>query len=96
MCLICQENTTESLKSSLNVYGSRNKSKPYSSFLKSVNAFGALGTLPVVLTFGEGMTVIELVQKRGSWHKSRHIKFSKKLERVAKKRHRDDIPESTT
>ena len=97
MCLVCQEKTTESLKCPLNVEGSRDKAKPYSSFLKSVDAFRALGTLPVVLTFGEDMTVDELVQNRGSWHKSCHVKFSKeKLERAAKKRDRDDTAESTT
>ena len=97
MCLICQEKTSESLKCPLNVEGSRDKSKPYSSFLKSVNAFRALGSLPVVLTFGEDMTVDELVQNRGSWHKSCYVKFSKKkLERATKKRDRDDAVESTT
>lgn len=89
MCLICQEVTTESLKCPLHVEGSGDKSKPYSSFLKSVHAFRALGTLPVVLTFGEDMTVDELVQNQGSWHKSCYVKFSKgKLERAAKKRER--------
>ena len=97
MCLICQEKTTESLKCPFNVEGSKDKSKPYSCFLKSVNAFRALGTLPVVLTFGEDMTVDELVQNRGSWHKSCHVKSSKeKLERAAKKRDRDDTAESIT
>ena len=69
----------------------------YSFFLKSVNAIRALGTLPVVLTFGEDMTVDEWVQNWGSWHKSCYVKFSKeKLERATKKRDRNDAVESTT
>ena len=43
------------------------------------------------------MTVDELVQNRGSWHKSCYVKFSKeKLERATKKRDWDDAVESTT
>ena len=51
----------------------------------------------MVLTFEEDMTVDELVQNWGSWHKSCYVKFSKeKLERATKKRDRDDAVESIT
>lgn len=61
-CLICQEKTTERLKCPLNAQGSRGKSEPYSSFLNNVSAFRVLGTFPVVINFGEDMTVDELVE----------------------------------
>ncbi len=97
LCLICQEKTLESLKCPLNVEGSRDKSKPYSSFLDSVKAFRALGILPVELACGEDVTVDQLVQNRGSWHKSCHAKFSKeKVKRAAKKRDREAAVENTS
>ena len=87
MYLICQQRTTEPMKPPLNAEGSRDMSEPYSSFLNSVSAFIVLGTLPVVLNFGEDMTVGELVKNQGSWHKSCHVKFNKeKLERAMRKR----------
>lgn len=85
-CLICQDKTTEPLKCPLNALGSGDKSEPYSSFLNNVRAFRVLGTLPVVLNFGEDMTVDELVQNQGEWHISCYVKFSKeKLQRATKK-----------
>ena len=62
MCLICQQNTTEPLKCPLNAHRSGDKSEAYSSFLNSVSTFRGMGTLPIELTFGEDMTVGELVQ----------------------------------
>lgn len=95
MCMICQEKTTEPLKCPLNAHGSMDKAEPYCSLLDSVSAFRVLGTLPVVLHFQEEMTVGELVQNRGAWHKSCYVKFSKeKLERATRKRGRDDVTES--
>ena len=86
----------EPLKCPLNAHGSRDKSEPYSSFLNSVCVLSVLDTLPAVLHFGENMTVDELVQNRGAWHKSCYVKFSKeKLERDTKKRARDDATESS-
>ena len=96
MCLICQEKTTEPLKCPLNAKGSGDKSEPYRTILKNVSAFRALGTLPVVLNFGEDMTVDELIQNQGSWHKSCYLKFNnKKLERATKRQNMDDASEST-
>ena len=96
MCLICQEKTTEPLKCPLNAKGSGDKSEPYRSILKNVSAFRALGTLPVVLNFGEDMTADELIQNQGSWHKSCYLKFNnKKLERATKRQNMDDASEST-
>ena len=96
MCLICQECTREPLKCPLNIQGSRDKSEPYSSFLNNVNAFRALGALPVFLNFGEDMTVSELVQNQAAWHKSCYVKFStEKLERATRKRDRDNSTESS-
>lgn len=97
LCLICQEKTTEPLKCPLNAAGSGDKSEPYSSFLTQVSAFRVLGTLPAVLNFGEEITVGDLIQNRGAWHKSCYIKFSKeKLKRAIKKRDRDDATESSS
>ena len=97
MCLICQEEATETLKYPLKAKGSGDKSEAYSSFLNKVSAFRALGTLPVVLNFGQHMTVGELIQNQGARHKSCYVKFSKeKLERATKKRSREagsNIPE---
>ncbi len=43
------------------------------------------------------MTVVELVQNKGAWHKSCYVKFSKeKLERATKKRDRDDAREGSS
>ena len=95
MCLICQEKTTEPLKCPLNAKGSEDKSEAYRSFLNNVSAFRALETLPVVLTFEEGMTAEEMVQNQGAWHKTCYLKFNDvKLER-AKKRGRDTASENT-
>ena len=95
ICLICQECTTEPLKCPLNAHGNRDKSEPYDSFLNNVNAFRALGKLPVLLYFGEDMTVNELVQNQAAWHKSCYVKFSnEKLERATRKRDRSNSAES--
>jgi len=89
ICLICQENTTEPVICPLNS-GTSNIS-PYSSFLDSVNSFRALGMLPVELKFGEDMTVNELVENQGVWHRSCHLKFNKeRLKRASKKRSKSD------
>ena len=64
-------------------------------FLNNVSAFRALETLPVVLTFEEGMTAEEMVQNQGAWHKTCYLKFNDvKLER-AKKQGRDTASENT-
>ena len=90
MCLICQEKTTELLKCPLNAQRSGDKSEPYNSSLNNFNSFRALGTLSVVHNFREDMTVGELIQNWGAWHKSCSVKFSKeKLERATKKRDKD-------
>ena len=59
--------TKESLKCPLNAEGSRDKTEPYSFFLKNFHNFRALDMLPVALNFGEEMTVDELVQNQGAW-----------------------------
>ncbi len=95
--MICQDKTTEPLKSPLNAQGRGDKSEAYSQFLDNVNAFRGLGALPVVLNFGEDMTVDELVQNHGAWHKSCYLKFSKgKLERATKKRNMEHTAGSST
>lgn len=50
--------------------------------------------MPIELTFGEDMTVSELVRNRGEWHKSCHLKVHK-LERATVKRCREDDIESS-
>ena len=81
MCLICQEKTRYLLKCPLNTQASGDKSEPYSSFLNNGNTFRALDTLPVTLNFGEHISVADLVQNRGAWHKSCYAKFSKERTR---------------
>lgn len=95
LCLVCQEESTETLKCPLNTLKSGDKSMPYSTFLTNFNAFIALGALPVPVKFGNDITVDELVKHQAVWHKSCYVKFSKeKLDRATKKRDRDDATES--
>ena len=63
---------------SIKAEGTRDKTESYGSFLKNVHTFRAMDILPVVLNFGEDMTVDDLVQNREAWHKSCYVKFSKK------------------
>ena len=82
------------LKCPLKAEGTRDKTESYGSFLNNVHTFRGMDMLPVVLDFGEHVTVDDLVQNRGAWHKSCYVKFSKeKLERVIKKRSRHDSAE---
>ena len=67
MCLMCQEMTTEPLKCPLNAQGGGDKSEAYRSFLNNVGAFRAMGALPVLLKFGEDVSVDKLVLNRGAW-----------------------------
>ena len=91
MCLIWQEMSNKPLKLTLKVEGTRHKTESYGSFLKNVHIFRAMEILPVVLDFGEDMTVDDLVLNWGAWHKSCYVKFSKeKLEKAIKKRSRHD------
>ena len=97
MFLICQEKTRYLLECPLNTQASGDKSEPYRSFLNNVNIFRALDTLPVTINFGEHISVADLVQNRGAWHKSCYSKFSKeKVNRAYKKRDRDEPIESST
>ena len=96
MCLICQEMSKEPLKCLLKAEATRDKTETYGSFLKNVHTFRAMDMLQVVLDFGEDMTVDDLVQNRGAWHKSCYVKFSKeKLERAIKERSRHIDLQST-
>ena len=91
MCLICQGLSNEPLKCPLKAEGTMDKTESYGSFLNNVHTFRAMDMLPVVLDFGEDMTVDDLVQNRRAWHKSCYVKFSKeKLEKAIKKRSRHD------
>ena len=77
MCLICQEMSKKPLKCPLKVERTRHKTESYGSFLKNVHTFRAMEILPVVLDFGEDMTVDNLVLNQGAWHKSCYVKFNK-------------------
>lgn len=93
--LICQTNTTESLKCPLRGQGSGDKSEAYKSFLNNVSSFRDVGAMPVVLRFGEEITADDLVVNQGVWHKSCYLKFGReKIDRAIKKRDRDVLEDS--
>jgi hypothetical protein len=90
-CIVCQEKTEEPLKCPLNATGAGDQTKSYNSFLKNVGAFRTLGTLPVVLHFGENITIGDLVKNQAAWHKSCHLKFCQdKLDRAERKREKEE------
>ena len=65
-------------------------SETYSYFVNSVNAFLSC-VLLVVLDSGEHLTVVELVQNQGSWHKSSNLKFRQAAEGYQKVRNGKDL-----
>jgi len=63
------------------------KSEACNSFLNNVSTFRGPSALPIVLNYGEDMTVSELVQNKVVWHKSCHIKFNNdKVDRTIQER----------
>uniref|UniRef100_UPI00358E26DF uncharacterized protein isoform X2 n=1 Tax=Myxine glutinosa TaxID=7769 RepID=UPI00358E26DF len=89
-CVICQDTCSEGLRCPLNVRGT-DQDKVYATFLANVNAFRELNRLPVNLSFGDTLTVDDLIRNRAQWHKRCHLKFNKSsLQRAEKKRDRND------
>ena len=82
-CVICQKATKEVLKCPLYslVPNSIRNTTDYTNFLENVEEFHNIGDLPMEIS--SDVTLDNLIQNRGSWRKSCHLKFTKsKLEKT--------------
>ncbi|CAG9822112.1 unnamed protein product [Phaedon cochleariae] len=76
-CVICQNDTGESLKCPLLTPGtSGEQTDAYTTFLKNVEQFRSIDALPVELSFGINENANTFASHSASWHKSCHLKFN--------------------
>ena len=98
LCILCQQQVSESLKCPLNAPGKGDRSIPYQTFLDSVETFKELNFLPLpLIRLPTNIAVEDLVQNKAMWHKSCYLKFAQeKLEKARKRNATDNGLESGT
>ena len=75
-CIICQEESKESLRCS-KTHISCNAMTVYANFLENVEEFRKHDELPVQLVWGNEITAAVFNEHGASWHYSCHLKFAK-------------------
>ena len=85
LCIVCQAKSEEDLRCP-----TRNALDVYKNFLKNVEEFQKINSLPVKIDFGEEGTATNFLNNKVSWHKQCHQKFNNSmLERAKLKRKRE-------
>ena len=62
----------------------RNALDVYKNFLRNVEEFQKLNSLPVSVNFGEEVTVTNFLDNKASWHKQCHQMFNNSMLECAK------------
>ncbi|KAG5873611.1 hypothetical protein JTB14_011753 [Gonioctena quinquepunctata] len=95
-CVICQNDTGESLKCPLLAPGtSGGKTDAYKTFLRNVEHFRSFDALPVELSFEINGNASNFASHSASWHKSCHLKFNNSKLALAMKRKQKGVCQNT-
>ena len=70
LCIVCQAKSGEDL-----CCPTRNALDVYKNFLRNVEEFQKLNSLPKNVNFGEEGTATNFLDNKASWHKQCHQKF---------------------
>ena len=79
LCIVCQAKSKEDLRCP-----TRNALDVYKNFLKNVEEFQKINSLPVKIDFGDEGTATNFLSNKASWHKQCHQKFNNSMLECAK------------